>query len=126
MRWSRSVAAGPNDERCRYARIQAAVGGDREARDAIVAEARPALIRRLQRELEAAHRDSAETVIAPVVEQACRVAFETIGEKPVNWSMYGWLAWHVEREAGDVDWEGRGPHAGGSLLPEEPEGDSSP
>jgi hypothetical protein len=125
MRWSRSVAAAPNDERGRYARIQAAARGDREARDAIVAEARPALIRRLQREMKAAHRDAAETVIAPVVEQACRVAFETISEKPANWSMYGWLAWHVEREARDVDWEGRGPHAGASLLHDEPEGDSS-
>jgi hypothetical protein len=97
--WSRGGATGTNDERDRYARLRAAAAGDRMAREAIVAEARPGLRRRLGRELEAADRDSAEALVAAVVEHGCRAAFDDISEKPGNWPMYEWLAWHVEREA---------------------------
>jgi hypothetical protein len=99
MGWSGGGPVGTNDERDRYARIRAAASGDRTARDAIAAEARPALIRRLRRELEAAERPSDEAVVAAVFEHGCRAAFDDMGAKPGNWPMYEWLAWHVEREA---------------------------
>jgi hypothetical protein len=99
MRWRSGVAGGSADERGRYARIQAAAAGDRGARDAIVGEARPGLTRHLQREMEAAHLDTSEALMSPVVEHACRVAFDSISEKPANWSLYGWMVWHVDRES---------------------------
>jgi hypothetical protein len=136
MVWRWGVAGGSNDERRRYARLHAAARGDREARDAIVAEARPGLIRRLQREMEGLHLDATEVVIAPVVEQACRVAFDNIAQKPADWSMYGWLVWHVEREAFDVAGEllspreksrgeNRGSDRGAAQFNEEPDGEPS-
>jgi hypothetical protein len=102
MGWSRGGAVGTSDERDRYARLQAAATGDRAARHAIAAEARPALTRRLRREFEAADRPSDEAVVAAVVEEGCRAAFEDMSEKPDNWPMYEWLGWHVEREACDA------------------------
>ena len=99
MGWRSGAAGGSDDERGRYARIQAAARGDREARDAIMAEARPGLTRHLQREMEAAHLVTSEALMSPVVEHACRVALDSISEKPANWSLYGWMVWHVDRES---------------------------
>jgi hypothetical protein len=102
MGWRSRAAGGSIDERGRYARIQAAAAGDRDARDAIVGEARSGLTRHLQREMEAAHLDTSDALLSPVVEHACRVAFDSISEKPANWSLYGWMVWHVDREAWDA------------------------
>jgi hypothetical protein len=67
-----------------------------------VGEARPGLMRHLQMQLQAAHLDTSMALMSLVIEHACRVALDSISEKPANWSLYGWMVWHVDREAWDA------------------------
>jgi DNA-directed RNA polymerase specialized sigma24 family protein len=72
---------------------------DRAAFAALCVELRAACERAAKRTLSEAGASAGPHDIAQIVEDACQRASEERGDRPGNWSTYGWLTWMAQREA---------------------------